>query len=751
MAQDYPQYDGWDVVELLGVGSFGKVYHIQRKDFDTTYDAALKVISVPQSPSEIDTARMSDNVTDEKSLAQYFYSAASEIVKEFELMFKLQGNTNIVNYEDHKVIPHDDGIGWDIQIRMELLTPLDKYLQKHSMTRLDLINMGIDLCNALERCQKYSIIHRDIKPANIFISEAGDFKLGDFGIARTIEKHSFMDVSRKGTVNYMAPEVAAMGTYGYSVDLYSLGLVMYQILNDNRLPFAPTRRQEPTQSAASKQAALNRRIKGEQLPMPLYDQSRLAEIILKACSFEPKDRYSSPRDMREDLQALLYMPEDWTNVIGQSDSIPGSRRGDRHFSDSDPTTIDPELRNGGNGRKDPANKVSEDEQHSDSWPVIAAIIVAVLVAVIVTVLFIVNHSTPEVGQTQATEPVITAEPTETPIPTLAPAEVQDMVSVTVQGETYEAPAHPEVGTYEIAEGELTLTVSDGDANTAVWIFADKDGQILKELTVYPDGSSGMMTDYSYDDSGNCLSQTEYYSDGTTVYRQVSNFYDKDQLTRSESVDKNGSVTGYEYNYEDAGNISEIRLTDASGTVTAVQTNTYEEGRLVKEEIVYSNEQVYSYYEGSETTDVSYKMIVRLYDRLGNQVQEEYYDPDGNLLFYSKFWYNANNQLSVQRFYDAEGVITSYLENDYSLSGDGTRSTMYTAEGTPIMYNDYEWGLDGSINVTFFYYNGDALNKTVTYDKDFNVIDEYTWSNNAIPEDTEMAGNSTPVQSSGAGE
>lgn len=77
-----------------------------------------------------------------------------------------------------------------------------------------MIRLGIDICKALELCQKYNVIHRDIKPENIFVSGSGDFKLGDFGIARTIERAS-SGLSKKGTYNYMAPEVYR----GKSMDL----------------------------------------------------------------------------------------------------------------------------------------------------------------------------------------------------------------------------------------------------------------------------------------------------------------------------------------------------------------------------------------------------------------------------------------------------------------------------------------------------------------------------------------------------
>ena len=121
------------------------------------------------------------------------------------------------------------GIGWDILIQMELLTPLNQYIRDHVVTRQDVIRLGIDLCKALELCQKYNIIHRDVKPENIFISETGDFKLGDFGIARTVEKTT-SGLSKKGTYTYMAPEVYKGEAYGTTVDIYSLGIVLYRLL-----------------------------------------------------------------------------------------------------------------------------------------------------------------------------------------------------------------------------------------------------------------------------------------------------------------------------------------------------------------------------------------------------------------------------------------------------------------------------------------------------------------------------------------
>ena len=102
------------------------------------------------------------------------------------------------------IMEHEEDIGWDILIRMELLTPLIERTSENPMVQDEIIKLGIDMCKALEFCRKIEIIHRDIKPENIFITSGGDYKLGDFGIAKTVEK-TRIGLSRKGTYAYMAP------------------------------------------------------------------------------------------------------------------------------------------------------------------------------------------------------------------------------------------------------------------------------------------------------------------------------------------------------------------------------------------------------------------------------------------------------------------------------------------------------------------------------------------------------------------
>ena len=310
----YEPIDGkWYITKELGKGAFGTVYEVERKDYPDM-KAALKVVSIPSDQSEVDSYRSENFDLDEKSVTSYFYGFVEEFVKEFKLMSQLKGHSNIVSYEDHDVKKREDGIGWDIFIRMELLTPMNKYFSNALPKQSDVIKLGIDICKALEVCQKYKIIHRDIKPTNIFVSDMGEYKLGDFGVARTLEKTS-SGLSKKGTYTYMAPEVYKGEEYGSNVDIYSLGIVMYKLLNNNLEPFRVDR------TYADGEKAMEKRMKGLEIPKPANAEGRLAEIVLKACSFNPKDRYESPIQMREELESILYNEQEKKIIYPNGDEV----------------------------------------------------------------------------------------------------------------------------------------------------------------------------------------------------------------------------------------------------------------------------------------------------------------------------------------------------------------------------------------------------------------------------------------------
>lgn len=322
-----PELPGWETLyPPIGSGSFSTVYEIVRTDeLGMEEHAALKVISVPENKSDITAFR--DDGLDDKSITAYFKTQVDDIAREFHLLSGMKGNSNIVSYEDHQIVQHDSDPGWDILIRMELLAPLTDYYRANfassdaggstpavepeviddaTITKpaaetkviddTTVIKIGVDLCKALELCEKRSIIHRDIKPQNIFVNKNGDFKLGDFGIAR-VSDHT-TKATKAGTYTYMAPEVYTGKSYNARVDQYSLGLVLYWLLNERRMPFVP----QGVPTAAENSKALSRRMDGEPLPEPLHGSPELKKAVLRACAFDPEARFSGPAELRAALE-----------------------------------------------------------------------------------------------------------------------------------------------------------------------------------------------------------------------------------------------------------------------------------------------------------------------------------------------------------------------------------------------------------------------------------------------------------------
>ena len=303
----------------LGKGSFGVVYKAVRRDHGVESDAAIKAISIPTDPSEVDSLRsegLNMNAT-----RTYLQGIVNDFVSEIQLMESLKGVQNIVSVEDYKVVEKTGEIGWDIYIRMELLTPFNAYICDKKLTEKEVIKLGCDICTALEICAKRNIIHRDIKPENIFINDFGDFKLGDFGIARKLENMT-VGLSQKGTFNYMAPEVADSSEYDARVDIYSLGIVLYRLLNGNRLPFLDTEKQ--LLNPNERRNAVDRRLRGEELPAPCDASPAMADLILRACAYDPNMRFASATEMK---QALLRVANGTYQIgVGNLDSTTSVRK-----------------------------------------------------------------------------------------------------------------------------------------------------------------------------------------------------------------------------------------------------------------------------------------------------------------------------------------------------------------------------------------------------------------------------------------
>jgi len=302
-------WPGWTITERLGHGGFGHVYKATCAETDAV--AAVKVITIPDNPDIIEDLRYSGRNDDE--ILAMCHEEAEHMMEEIKVMQKLKGSANIVSIEDSALRKKEDSIGYDIYIRMEYLTPLKNRIAELSpLSDEAVVKIGCDICSALEICHKKTaskrqIIHRDIKPDNILYHELSDaYKLGDFGIAR--ERFDTTNTLTRGigTARFIAPEVEAGSVYDHRADLYSLGLLLYFLRNRERLPFEYLGHVVDDTSVSR---AKWKRVHGnEPIPPPIDASPALTEVILKACAYEPKDRYVSAGDMKEALLKALKQP-----------------------------------------------------------------------------------------------------------------------------------------------------------------------------------------------------------------------------------------------------------------------------------------------------------------------------------------------------------------------------------------------------------------------------------------------------------
>jgi serine/threonine-protein kinase len=154
----------------------------------------------------------------------------------------------------------------------------------------------VQACHGLAYAHRHGVVHRDVKPGNLLRSEEGVVKLADFGIAKAAEQSSITQVgSVLGTAAYLAPEQARGEEAGPAADLYSLGVVTYQLLS-GRLPY---------EAGSLSELALRQQ---QEIPARLDTLSpeipaALAEAVARALSLEPLGRYESAHDMAEALEA----------------------------------------------------------------------------------------------------------------------------------------------------------------------------------------------------------------------------------------------------------------------------------------------------------------------------------------------------------------------------------------------------------------------------------------------------------------
>ncbi len=228
-------------------------------------------------------------------------SQLDRVLDEIRAMERLRECGHVVTLADDAFLPlrGEDGrlAGYDVLLRMERLTCLTDLLREGEvLSDGEVLRLARDLASALAAAHQAGIVHRDVKPANIYRTARGGYQLGDFSVAKETRRDYLETMT--GTLAYMAPEVARGELYDNRADIYSLGIVLYQLLNGNCLPLT-----DDSTPQAQREEAVRRRWSSGRLPPPPRGSRQLRRAVELCCAADAASRPSA-----QALLALLSPP-----------------------------------------------------------------------------------------------------------------------------------------------------------------------------------------------------------------------------------------------------------------------------------------------------------------------------------------------------------------------------------------------------------------------------------------------------------
>ena len=246
----------------------------------------VKIVSVPATQAQMDALLLAGAYKDPADAMDYFQRMAQELVAETKVLESLAGeNSGFTPFEGSQVEPITRRrLGYYVYLLGSYKCSLEKHVRRSPVTHLEAVNLGLDLCAALTACRKAGYLYVDLKPSNIYVTPDKRYQIGDLGfLDRSALK--YLSLPERYHSPYTPPELSdPMATIDETVDTYALGLILYQLYNDSQLP---------------------QRKEGEELPAPVNADYEIAEIILKAISLEPAQRWESPEAMQAALVSYM--------------------------------------------------------------------------------------------------------------------------------------------------------------------------------------------------------------------------------------------------------------------------------------------------------------------------------------------------------------------------------------------------------------------------------------------------------------
>ena len=281
--------DTFEIQEQLGESNGIYTYHVKDKKSNKAY--VLKHLSFPASEREIEALRYTGAIPTDEDAKRYYDQMSEDYLAQLKLLDKLSESINLAKFSEYRIIQKEDGIGFDLYLVSPMRETLEQFLDRTPMLHLTAANLAIDLCSALASLRECGLIHCNIKPSNVYLNEQGHFMLGDLGLYRIVDL-KYASVPDRMIGAFSAPELFDVFSDPTSTsDIYSIGLILYNIYNGGHHPFEDEENPQ--------KVALERRVKGETLPSPIFADYELTEILLKACAFRPEDRYQTPEELRD--------------------------------------------------------------------------------------------------------------------------------------------------------------------------------------------------------------------------------------------------------------------------------------------------------------------------------------------------------------------------------------------------------------------------------------------------------------------
>lgn len=243
----------------------------------------VKHILIPPTQSQVEAFLITGAYKNPDEADDYFRQMAEDVAEEAVLLEYLSHQGGFLPVEGCQVKPlGNNKSGFEVFLLSSFRVSLARFMQRHPISHLEAVNLGLDMCQALTLCRKAGKMYVDLKPSNIFVSSKKRFKIGDLGFVN-LNSMQFQSMPARYVSAYTAPELRdELNTINATADTYALGMLLYQIFNNGKLP-------EDVNS----------------LTPPANGDTEIRAIIMKACAPNPEDRWMSPGQMGHALIAYL--------------------------------------------------------------------------------------------------------------------------------------------------------------------------------------------------------------------------------------------------------------------------------------------------------------------------------------------------------------------------------------------------------------------------------------------------------------